>query len=131
MHPSGGTLPIVTWQRIASGELRPDWRKRGFLRAYCDARFTFARYFSPLEPNRPTNLDDLFARNDVVLYDRSSDPGELINLAADPAFHEVVEQYNGKLEALISAEIGEDLRAWVTEKPQLLGWPRWRGDSAA
>ena len=35
------------------------------------------------------------------------------------------------LEALISAEIGDDERAWVTEKPQLLGWPTWRGDSAA
>jgi arylsulfatase len=35
--------PNVT-QRIQSGELRPDWRKRGFLRAYIDERYTFARY---------------------------------------------------------------------------------------
>jgi arylsulfatase len=33
--------------RIQSGELRPDWRQRGFLRAYSDERYTFARYFSP------------------------------------------------------------------------------------
>jgi arylsulfatase len=73
----------------------------------------------------------LFARNDVLLYDRASDPGELINLATDPAHRTVLEEYNRKLEALITSEIGEDVRAWVTEKPQLLGWPTWRGDSAA
>jgi arylsulfatase len=117
--------------RIASGDLRPDWRKRGFLRGYSDQRFTFARYFSPLEPNRPKDLDSLFARNDVLLFDRQGDPGEMINLATDPAYTEVLDRYNGKLEALISAEIGDDQRAWVTEKPQLLGWPTWRGDSAA
>ena len=68
-----------------SGDLRPDWRKRGFLRAYSDQRFTFARYFSPLEPNRPKDLDALFAHNDVLLFDRQSDPGEMNNLATDPA----------------------------------------------
>jgi arylsulfatase A-like enzyme len=118
-------------EHIASGDLRPDWRKRGFLRAYSDARYTFARYFSPLEPNRPQDLDELFADNDVVLYDRSSDPGEVSDLARDPAQRSVLEEYRAKLEDLISAEIGEDRRAWVTEKPQLLGWPTWRGDSAA
>jgi arylsulfatase len=117
--------------RIASGDLRPDWRKRGFLRAYSDERYTFARYFSPLDPNRPGNIDALFAHNDVLLYDRTSDPGELTNLATDPAHRAVVEDYNRKLEDLITSEIGNDLRAWVTEKPQLLGWPTWRGDSAA
>lgn len=118
-------------QRIASGELRPDWRKRGFLRAYSDQQCTFARYFSPLEPNRPRDRDALLARNDVLLFDRVRDPGETVNLAPDPAYGDVLAQYNDRLEALISAEIGEDMRAWVTEKPALLGWPTWRGDSAA
>jgi arylsulfatase len=118
-------------QRIASGEIRPEWRKRGFLRAYSDERYTFGRYFSPLDPNRPRDLDALFARNDVLLYDRASDPGELTNLATGPAHPPDLEKYNRKLEALITAEIGEDVRAWVTERPQLLGWPTWRGDSAA
>jgi arylsulfatase A-like enzyme len=117
--------------RIASGDLRPDWRKRGFLRAYSDQRFTFARYFSPLEPNRPKDLDALFADNDVLLFDRQNDPGEATNLASDPACAEVLQECNDKLEGLISSEIGDDRRAWVTEKPQLLGWPTWRGDSAA
>jgi arylsulfatase len=118
-------------RRIASGDLRPDWRKRGFLRAYIDERYTFARYFSPLEPNHPATLDALFAANDVVLYDRATDPGEMTNVSSDPAHRSVVEEYNTKLEYLIRAEIGEDTRCWVTEKPQLLGWPTWRGDSAA
>jgi arylsulfatase A-like enzyme len=116
-------------ERIASGDLRPDWTKRGFLRGYTDARFSFGRYFSPLEPNRPQTVDELFSMNDVVLYDRETDPDETTNLAVDPTRREVVEQMMRKLESLISAEIGEDSRAWVTERPQLLGWPTWRGDS--
>ena len=73
----------------------------------------------------------MFAKYDVLLYDRANDPDEMHNLAADLAYRKVLEEYNHKLEALISSEIGEDARAWVTEKPQLLGWPTWRGDSAA
>lgn len=118
-------------ERLMSGELRPDWNKRGFLRGFTDARYSFGRYFSPLEPNRPTDLDSLFAANDVVLYDRHEDPGELVNLAADPARHDLVAECSARLEALISAEIGEDRRVWVLERPNLLGWPTWRGDRAA
>ena len=54
-----------------------------------------------------------------------------MNLAVDPAHRGLVAEYLAKLEALIDAEIGEDTRSWVTEQPQLLGWPTWRGDSAA
>jgi arylsulfatase len=42
-------------KRVAAGDLRPDWEKRGFLRARSDARYTFGRYFSPLRPNRPAD----------------------------------------------------------------------------
>jgi hypothetical protein len=35
--------------RTESGELRPDWRKRGFLRGYTDNRYTFGRYLSPAD----------------------------------------------------------------------------------
>jgi arylsulfatase A-like enzyme len=116
-------------QRITSGDLRPDWEKRGFLRGYTDERYSFGRYFSPLEPNRPRTVERLLAGNDVVLYDRETDPEEITNLAADPAKRELVATLSGKLEALIDVEIGEDTRAWVTERPQLLGWPTWRGDA--
>jgi len=116
-------------QKIASGELRPDWTKRGFLRGYTDERYSFGRYFSPLEPNRPKDADRLLAANDVVLYDRERDPAEMVNLAADPNNRDLVTRYSAKLESLIDAEIGADVRAWVTERPQLLGWPTWKGDA--
>jgi arylsulfatase len=115
-------------EKIGSGELRPDWEKRGFLRGYTDERYSFGRYFSPLEPNRPKDVDQLLADNDVVLYDRREDPDEVVNLAADPAHRQLVAEYSAKLEALIDAEIGSDTKAWVTERPNLLGWPTWKGD---
>ncbi len=116
--------------RVQSGDLRPDWRKRGFLRGYTDARYSFGRYFSPLEPNRPKTVEDLLRDNDVVLYDRETDPDETVNLARDPARHDLLATYLTKLEALIDEEIGADERPWVTERPLLLGPPRWRGDAA-
>jgi arylsulfatase len=115
--------------RIASGEVRPDWTHRGFLRGYTDERYSFGRYFSPLNPNRPTDVDSLYASNDVVLYDRTNDPDETTNLAADPSARDLVASLNTRLEALIDAEVGGDTRAWVTERPRLLGWPTWQGDA--
>jgi len=115
--------------KVMSGELRPDWHKRGFLRGLTDHRYTFGRYFSPLEPNRPADVDALFAANDVVLYDREADPGETTNLADDPGQRPLVAELSARLEAMISDEIGDDTRAWVTERPQLLGWPTWHGDT--
>jgi hypothetical protein len=72
----------------------------------------------------------LLADNDVVLYDRQTDPHEQVNLANDPAHHELVSQLSTRLEALIDTEIGTDTRAWVPERPRLVGWPSWRGDAA-
>ena len=116
--------------RILSGELRPDWRRRGFLRGYTDERFSFGRYFSPLEPNRPRDVEELTRDNDVVLYDRANDPTEQHNLAVDPANRDLVETYRARLEAVIDAEIGADTRSWIHERPMLLGPPKWRGDAA-
>jgi len=31
---------------------------------------------------------------------------------------------------MITAEIGTDTKAWITERPNLLDWPTWRGDGA-
>jgi arylsulfatase len=117
-------------ERVQAGSLRPDWTKRGFLRGYTDHRYTFGRYFSPLEPNRPRTVQRLLADNDVVLYDRQTDPNEQVNLANDPAHRELVSELSTRLEALIDTEIGSDTRAWVPERPRLVGWPNWRGDAA-
>jgi arylsulfatase len=117
-------------ERVQGGSLRPDWAKRGFLRGYTDERYTFGRYFSALEPNRPRTLDRLFADNDVVLYDRAMDPHESTNLAYDPAQAPLVAELMDRLERLIDQEIGPDEHAWVPERPRLVGWPTWRGDAA-
>ncbi len=110
-------------EQLQSGRLRPDLHKRGFLRGFTDERYTFGRYFSPLHPNRPVDLESLHAANDVVLYDRLNDPHETVNLAAQPEQQALVAEYSAKLEALISAEIGDDLHAWVRERPALMGPP--------
>jgi arylsulfatase len=117
--------------RLMSGELRPDFHKRGFLRGYTDDRYSFGRYFAPLDPNRPTDVESLLAHNDVVLYDRHDDPGEVVNRALDPSQRELLAEYTTKLEALISREVGEDQHTWVLERPKLVAWPEWRGDAAA
>jgi arylsulfatase len=117
-------------QRHQSGDLRPDFTKRGFLRGYTDERYSFGRYFSPLEPNRPDGVASLMAANDVVLYDRESDPDELHNLALEPSSQPLVEDCSARLERLISDEIGADQHAWVLERPKLVAWPAWRGDGA-
>ena len=117
--------------RLQSGELRPDFHKRGFLRGYTDERYSFGRYFAPLDPNRPTDIESLVAHNDVVLYDRVEDPGETTNLALDGAHAGLVGEYSAKLERLISEEIGDDRHAWVLERPKLVAWPAWQGDTAA
>jgi arylsulfatase len=104
---------------------------RGFLRGYTDERYSFGRYFSPLGINRPTDVASLFAHNDVVLYDRENDPAELHNRALDPANEALVAEYSGKLERMITDEIGDDMHTWVLERPNLGAWPSWHGDEAA
>jgi arylsulfatase len=106
---------------MQAGELHPDLGKRGFLRGYTDNRYTFGRYFSPTEPNRPSDVESLFARNDVVLYDRTEDPAETVNLATRPENSGLVAEYLDKLEAMITNEIGDDRHAWVLERPELAG----------
>jgi arylsulfatase len=55
--------------------------------------------------------------------------GSAIDLAPTPRSVTWSPDLSGKLESLINKEIGSDTRAWVPERPRLLGWPTWRGDS--
>lgn len=88
---------------------QPDFRLRGTIRSVFDGRYRFTRYFSPLEFNRPTTLDALFARNDVELFDVARDPGEMRNLAIDRKRHgELLLAMNGRLNDLIDSEVGDD-----------------------
>jgi arylsulfatase len=88
---------------------KPDLRKRGHVRSAFDGRYRFTRYFSPLDHNSPATLDELFAHNDVELFDLERDPGEMNNLALDRGANaELLAVMNGKLEAVIKVEIGKD-----------------------
>jgi arylsulfatase len=87
----------------------PDMKKRGAVRSIFDGRYTFARYFSPKQHNRPTTLEELYRFNDVEVYDLDSDPLELNNLAMDTKQHgELIVGLNEKLNRLIDSEVGED-----------------------
>ncbi|MBX9699104.1 MAG: sulfatase-like hydrolase/transferase, partial [Acetobacteraceae bacterium] len=86
-----------------------DLRKRGSLRSVFDGRYRFTRYFSPLQRNRPETLDQLFALNDVELFDLRADPAETRNLARDRSANAaLLLAMNAKLERVIAAEIGVD-----------------------
>jgi hypothetical protein len=94
---------------IAKHGIRPDLKKRGTMRTVYDGRYKFSRYFAPIERNKPANLDQLYANNDVELFDLKADPGEMTNLVADKASNEpLVLAMSTKLEAAIKSEIGID-----------------------
>ena len=96
-------------KRLREAGIVPDMMKRGAMRMVYDGQYVFARYFSPKQHNRPTNLEDLYRLNDVELYDVKADPLEMKNLAADGKQHrELVVAMNDKLNRLIDVEVGED-----------------------
>lgn len=88
---------------------KPNMKKRGSLRSAFDGRYKFTRYFSPIERNRPTNLDDLYRFNDVELFDLKTDPAEVNNLAMNREQNsQLILTMSEKLEAQIKTQIGVD-----------------------
>ena len=83
--------------------------KRGFVRGIITEEYKFARYFSPLHFQTPQSLDELYAHNDLELFDLKKDPHETTNLALRREAHgELVLQMNVRLNELIAREIGHD-----------------------
>lgn len=94
---------------VARHGLKPDLTKRGSIRTVFDGRYKFSRYFAPIARNKPSTLEELYADNDVELFDLQSDPHEMINLAADKKAHgDLVLAMSAKLETAIKAEFGVD-----------------------
>jgi arylsulfatase len=86
---------------------RADLHKRGFVRGIITPEYKFARYFSPLQFNSPTDIDTLYKYNDVELYEYGSD--ETNNLAWPKGSNTtLVNHMNQRLNALIQHEIGAD-----------------------
>lgn len=86
-----------------------DVSARGMVRGITTEQYKFVRYFSPVDFNTPTTLEELFAHNDVQLFDQYADPDEMVNLAADPeANGELILQMNDLLNQTIQREIGND-----------------------
>jgi len=56
---------------------RPNLSKRGAIRSAFDGRYKLNRYFSPLEHHTPRSIEELYANNDVELFDLISDPNEM------------------------------------------------------
>ncbi|WP_424100508.1 sulfatase-like hydrolase/transferase [Moorena producens] len=101
--PNGGII-----KAIKEGSL-PNMKKRGSLRTVFDGRYKLTRYFSPTEHNQPSNLEDLYAANDVELFDLVEDPQEMKNLAWEKDENaDLFLSMNQKLQQRIQTEIGED-----------------------
>ena len=57
--------------------------RRGFLSFVFDGRYKFGRYYAPTAFNTPQTMEEIFAKNDVQLFDLQADPQEAHNLALD------------------------------------------------
>jgi len=96
-------------KEMSASGFRPNLKKRGTVRSVFDGRYKFSRYFSPTEHHKPASLDELYAYNDLELYDHATDPGEMKNLAADRVGNaDLLLAMSAKLESIIGAEIGVD-----------------------
>lgn len=96
-------------QDMAKLGLKPDLTKRSAIRSITDGRYRFSRYYSPLQHNLPTTVEELFANNDVELYDLDADPHEMRNLAVDKeANGSLLLAMNQKLTDIIALEVGRD-----------------------
>lgn len=101
---------------IASGQWAPsfsvawpDLTRRGFISFVFDGRYKYSRYYAPDDFNTPETWDEIFAHNDLELFDLQTDPDEIHNLAADPDSHrDQILRMNALLNRMIAAEVGQN-----------------------
>jgi arylsulfatase len=105
------SMTALTFGKDADGNITKSMNPaaRGMVRGIVTDQYKFARYFSPVDFNTPATLDELYAHNDVQLFDLKADPEELVNLAADrEANAALIQQMNELLNQTIRQELGED-----------------------
>ena len=96
-------------QLAALAKHPPDFLNRVAIRSIWDGRYRFSRYFSPMRFNTPGSLEELFAMNDVEVYDLHNDPEEMNNLAVDPKRNgDLIVALNQETNRRIAEEVGED-----------------------
>ena len=96
--------------------LKPQLGKRGFLSFTFDGRYKFARFYAPNDFNAPKTLDELFAHNDVQLFDLKNDPDEMNNLARDRVKNAAtLERMNALLNDLMAKEVGVNDGSFLPE----------------
>ena len=92
---------------IELDSLKPHLNKRGFLAFAFDGRYKFARYYAPDAFNVPKTIKEIFAYNDVQLFDLKEDPSEMKNLALNPEGNkEILLRMNALLNDLMAKEVG-------------------------
>jgi len=88
-------------------EVHPDLNQRGFINFCFDGRYKYARYYAPARFNTPVTFDNIYAKNELELFDLEADPHEMDNLALEGEHNrDLITEKNRLLNDLISEEVG-------------------------
>lgn len=113
--------PVAERRAILDG-MQPNLALRSAIRSVYDGRYRFSRYFAIGRFNTPRTIEELFADNDVELYDLANDRHETRNLALNPRKHgDLIAMLNRSLNEIVAAEVGpDDARSLPIENGKLI-----------
>lgn len=100
-------VPVRMW-KLLEGPVLDGLKYRHGMRGAFDGRYKFARYFRPGQHNTPKSPADLWALNDIELYDTLADPMERKNIAGEDGSADQVWRMARITDELIAREIGRD-----------------------
>jgi arylsulfatase len=97
-------------------EVHPDLSHRGFINFCFDGRYKYARYYAPARFNTPVTFDDIYAKNDLELYDLEADTEEIDNLALKGEHNRaLILSMNELMNDLIAQEVGVNDGSFLPE----------------